>query len=42
MVDLVITHTCLHRGEIGCYLLLLVKINVVRLGAVQLNKGTIV
>ena len=42
MIDLIIAHMCLYRGEIGCYLLLLVRVNAARLGTVQLNEGIIV
>ena len=42
MVDLIITHTYPYRGEIGCGLLLLVRVNAARLSTVQLNKGIII
>jgi len=42
VVDLTITRTCLYRGKISYYLLLLVRVNAARLSAIQLNKGTII
>jgi hypothetical protein len=42
VVNLIIARTYLYRSEIGCYLLLLVKVNAARLNTVQLNKGTII
>jgi hypothetical protein len=42
VVDSVITRTYPYRSEIGCCLLLLVKVNIARLSTVQLNKDTII
>ena len=42
VVNLVNARICLYKSEISCCLLLLVKVNVIRLSAVQLNKGIII